>query len=98
MKTGFKSQNLFAKLDGAIVVQAISDLKRVDERNFLLAAEYFFLDGNSIDEKYPKTFTALCVRNGLDPDRAARAVWDKLTQVQQERVLWLLKEAGFGKI
>ena len=91
-----RTLNVFARLDVEIVNQAVSDLTRVDVRNCTQAAMYFFLDGAGIDEKYPKTFTHLCARNGVDSDRAAKAIWDQLTECQQERVLCLLKEAGFG--
>ena len=92
---GFKSQNLFAKLDGAIVGKAISDLMSVDERICFPSARYFFLDGKGVDDGDHGTFTALCERNGLGPDRAAKAVWKQLTPVQQEHVLGLLKKAGY---
>ncbi|MEK7503058.1 MAG: hypothetical protein AAB556_01280 [Patescibacteria group bacterium] len=94
MKTIFKPLNVFAGFDTAIVGQAISDLTRVNDRNCFLAAEYFFLDGGGIDEDYPKTFTALCLRNGIDPDRAAKSIWNRLAKDQQERVLQLLKRIG----
>lgn len=94
MRTNFEPQNLFAKLDGVIVSQAISDLMRINDRNCSLAAQYFFLDGNGIDEENPKTFTALCLRNGLDPERAAKAIWAQLSEDQQKRISRLLKEAG----
>ena len=96
MKFNFKALNLFARLDVEIVCQAVNDLKIVDSRNCIQAALYFFLDGVGVDERYPKTFTHLCARNGIDPDTAAKAIWNQLTEIQQNRVLYLLKEAGFS--
>lgn len=97
MGTNFGSINLFAKLDAAIIKQAISWLIKSDDRNCLRAATYFFLDGTGVDEENPKTFTYLCARNGICPDRAAKGVWNQLSTYQKNRVLRLLANAGFRK-
>ena len=92
IKTDFKAQNSFVRLDQAIVYQAKSDLVNQNNRDCLRAVMYFFLDGAGVDENDPKTFTHLCARNGLDPNKAARSIWDQLNDVQKQRVLQLLSE------
>lgn len=94
MGSHFRALNLFVKLDVAIIVQAKLDLIRISDRNCLQAAMYFFLDSARVDEKLQKTFTHLCTRNGIDPERAAKGIWNQLAPHQKNRVLRLLEEAG----
>lgn len=83
-------------LDTNILLQAKTDLLGNSERQILSAALYFFLDGSGVDESNYKTFTALCERNGLNADLVAKAIWQQLPKKRRERVLRLLKEAGYN--
>lgn len=98
MKTNFKAHNELTKLDAAIVAHAKADLTKISDRNCLHSAMYFFFDGTGVDEERPKTFTHLCLRNRIDPERAAKGIWNQLTIEQKNRVLYLLEEAGYKKI
>ncbi|MBI2670002.1 MAG: hypothetical protein HYX20_02585 [Candidatus Yanofskybacteria bacterium] len=81
-------------LDAIVVKKAIQDLRQGGQ--FMIqTARYFFLDGQGIDESDPLTFQALCSRNNIDPNRAAKLIWRKLSQKTQNELLCFFKQASY---
>ncbi len=87
----------FSRLDGAIINEAFKTLKqRVISENFLVSPVlFFFPDGTGVDEGNPRTFTALCLRNNVDPNYIARRLWGMLSDERKALVTRVLKKEGF---
>lgn len=79
------------RLDAAVVSAAKHDLIGANLQMAGRAARYFFFDGTGVDEDNPHTFTALCQRNKIDPDRAAKAIWNSLPEDKQREIRYLLE-------
>ncbi|MBI2063726.1 MAG: hypothetical protein HYT65_01900 [Candidatus Yanofskybacteria bacterium] len=84
-------------LDHAVVLKALKDL-RFGGQLTISAAKYFFSYGRGIDESDPCTFQALCLRNNVNPDAAARAIWKKLPQETQNYLLNFFSKAGYTSV
>lgn len=61
----------------------------------LEAAEYFFLQPIRGDENDMTTFTGLMTVNEINPDEAAKAIFNDLPMVDQRRICLLLRDAGY---
>jgi len=85
-------------LDAAIIEQTEKDLYSTSPRLVYQAAVYLFPDGRGVDEDDSKTFIALCQRHGINPDQAAKAIWNRLPKRRQKRITHLLKEAGYTTV
>lgn len=90
----FESLEGLRLLDAAVVKKAIQDLRQGDQFA-ISAARYFFLDGKGVDESDPNTFQALCWRNNIDPNRAAKLIWQKLPKQTQAELLSFFQKAGY---
>lgn len=75
--------------------RAKKDLSSKSPRIVLDAAKYFFLDGAGVDESNSKTFTALCIRSGINADVAAKNIWNRLPKKKQKKIIRLLDKAGY---
>ena len=80
--------------DMALFSGGVKDLQ--DRRRAVVeeAALYFFTDGGRRAEDHGFTFNSLCARNRIDPDAAAKAIWEKLNPQQQEFVRQILHRAN----
>ena len=79
--------------DMALFSGGVKDLQDTRETVVEEAAFYFFTDGGRRAEDHGFTFNSLCARNRLDPNAAAKAVWEKLNPQQQEFVRQILHQA-----
>ena len=71
-------------LDCSIIKSAGRDLYSSKPQNFFPALEFFLYDGRGVDDGIPFSFTAICNRLNLNPDRVAKSFWDRLNNERQE--------------
>lgn len=71
------------------------DLRAKDWKLTLRASKYFFTRPVDGDEHNIRTFTGLMVSSGINPDTAAKKIFDDLSQVNQRHVCLLLRNAGY---
>lgn len=71
------------------------DLRARDWKLTLEASEYFFVRPVNGDEHDITTFTGLMTASGINPDTAAKKIFDDLSQVNQRHVCLLLRDAGY---
>ena len=80
------------KLWVAVIISGIRALKSSEDREVLRAAKYFFTEGNG---EGLRTFNGVCRVYGLDPQRAAKKIWEDLKPSQQDWIKKLLRRRGY---
>lgn len=86
------------RLWAAVVSQGKRDLHSKYDQEVLEAAKYFFIKGVAGDDTDLQTFNGVCRVHNLDPEKAAKKIWDKLKLKQQERIKSLLRKSGYESL
>lgn len=63
------------------------DLRSKDEREVVNAAKYFFVES---DDRDLRSFDGLCRAHNIDPEKAAKRIWSRLTPQRQQLIKNLL--------
>lgn len=89
------SVSQFPVFAAAMIEQAKKDLISDEDRLALRAALYLFVLPEKSDDADLTTFTGLCNALDIDPDNAAKKIFNDMQPFQQERIRCLLKNTNY---
>lgn len=81
------------KLWAAVVSSGKKELRSQDDQEVLKAALYFFSESDG--EDHILTFNGVCRAHNVDPNKAAKRIWEKLKPSRQQRIKNLIRESGY---
>lgn len=64
-------------------------LKREAEKDFRTAVLWLFMDGAGIDDADHGSFTALCLRNEMNPNEVALKFWKRMSLPRRACARWI---------